>query len=94
MHCRKSHVPVPDAPHTMRQNWIPFLTFFFRRILVYMSAGTVSGSKTAKKQLAMQRQGGIIKERHTAAMLEDDIIAGYGLGVDTTQREVLQKKKY
>lgn len=29
--------PVPDAPHTIKQNWIPFLTFFFRRILIYRS---------------------------------------------------------
>lgn len=28
-------VPVPDAPHTIKQNWIPFLTFFFRRILIW-----------------------------------------------------------
>lgn len=26
-------VPVPEAPHTMRQNWIPFFTFFFLRII-------------------------------------------------------------
>jgi len=25
--------PVPEAPQTIRQNWIPFLTFFFRRII-------------------------------------------------------------
>jgi hypothetical protein len=30
----KKDAPVPDAPQTIRQNWIPFLTFFFRRILV------------------------------------------------------------
>lgn len=30
--------PVPDAPQTIRQNWIPFLTFFLRRILIYESA--------------------------------------------------------
>ena len=28
-------VPVPEAPQTIRQNWIPFLTFFFRRIIFY-----------------------------------------------------------
>lgn len=27
-----SNIPVPEAPHTIRQNWMPFLTFFFRRI--------------------------------------------------------------
>jgi hypothetical protein len=27
------HVPVPEAPHTIKQNWIPFLTFFFLRVL-------------------------------------------------------------
>jgi hypothetical protein len=27
-------IPVPLAPQTMRQNWMPFLTFFFRRILI------------------------------------------------------------
>ena len=26
-------LPVPDAPQTIRQNWIPFLTFFLRRII-------------------------------------------------------------
>jgi hypothetical protein len=26
-------VPVPEAPQTIRQNWIPFLTFFLRRII-------------------------------------------------------------
>lgn len=25
--------PVPEAPQTIRQNWIPFLTFFFLRVL-------------------------------------------------------------
>lgn len=25
-------LPVPEAPQTIRQNWIPFLTFFFLRI--------------------------------------------------------------
>ena len=23
--------PVPDAPQTIKQNWMPFLTFFLRR---------------------------------------------------------------
>ena len=26
-------IPVPEAPQTIKQNWIPFLTFFFRRII-------------------------------------------------------------
>ena len=26
--------PVPEAPQTIRQNWIPFLTFFLRRSLM------------------------------------------------------------
>lgn len=26
--------PVPEAPQTIRQNWIPFLTFFFLRVLL------------------------------------------------------------
>ena len=30
---RWQHSPVPDAPQTIKQNWIPFLTFFFRRII-------------------------------------------------------------
>ena len=25
--------PVPEAPQTIRQNWIPFFTFFLRRSL-------------------------------------------------------------
>lgn len=30
--------PVPEAPQTIRQNWIPFLTFFFLRVLsIYAS---------------------------------------------------------
>ena len=29
------HVPVPEAPQTIRQNWMPFLTFFLRRIILY-----------------------------------------------------------
>jgi hypothetical protein len=34
-------IPVPEAPQTIRQNWIPFLTFFFLRVLsIY---GIVSG---------------------------------------------------
>jgi hypothetical protein len=28
-----SLIPVPEAPQTIRQNWIPFLTFFFLRAL-------------------------------------------------------------
>lgn len=30
---RHGRVPVPEAPQTIRQNWIPFLTFFFLRII-------------------------------------------------------------
>ena len=30
----KKHAPVPEAPQTIRQNWIPFLTFFLRRSLM------------------------------------------------------------
>jgi hypothetical protein len=30
---RSVDVPVPEAPQTIRQNWIPFLTFFFLRVL-------------------------------------------------------------
>ena len=26
-------VPVPEAPQTIRQNWIPFLTLFFLRVI-------------------------------------------------------------
>lgn len=33
----RADVPVPDAPQTIRQNWIPFLTFFFLRILIWMA---------------------------------------------------------
>ena len=28
------NIPVPEAPQTIKQNWIPFLTFFFLRILI------------------------------------------------------------
>jgi hypothetical protein len=31
--------PVPDAPQTMRQNWMPFFTFFLRRIIFYWQEG-------------------------------------------------------
>ena len=34
-----SHIPVPEAPQTIKQNWIPFLTFFFLRILICKSYG-------------------------------------------------------
>jgi hypothetical protein len=27
--------PVPEAPQTIKQNWMPFLTFFLRRIIFY-----------------------------------------------------------
>lgn len=27
------NLPVPDAPQTIKQNWIPFFTFFLRRII-------------------------------------------------------------
>jgi hypothetical protein len=27
------NAPVPEAPQTIRQNWMPFLTFFFLRII-------------------------------------------------------------
>jgi hypothetical protein len=30
---RSINLPVPDAPQTIKQNWIPFLTFFLRRII-------------------------------------------------------------
>lgn len=29
------NLPVPDAPQTIKQNWIPFFTFFLRRIIFY-----------------------------------------------------------
>lgn len=29
----RKDLPVPEAPHTIRQNWMPFLTFFFLRII-------------------------------------------------------------
>jgi hypothetical protein len=28
-------VPVPEAPQTIKQNWIPFFTFFFFRSIFY-----------------------------------------------------------
>lgn len=28
-------IPVPEAPHTIRQNCIPFFTFFFLRIIFW-----------------------------------------------------------
>ena len=28
-------LPVPEAPQTIKQNWIPFLTFFLRRSLMW-----------------------------------------------------------
>ena len=34
-----SDIPVPEAPQTIKQNWIPFLTFFFLRILICKSYG-------------------------------------------------------
>jgi hypothetical protein len=34
-----SNIPVPEAPQTIKQNWMPFLTFFFRRILICKSYG-------------------------------------------------------
>ena len=44
-YCRESQIsvslPVPEAPQTIRQNWIPFLTFFFRRILICNIQGSV-----------------------------------------------------
>lgn len=30
---RSMNLPVPDAPQTIKQNWIPFFTFFLRRII-------------------------------------------------------------
>jgi hypothetical protein len=38
--------PVPEAPHTIRQNWIPFLTFFFLRVLSICTA--ISGVSMAR----------------------------------------------
>lgn len=32
---RSMNLPVPDAPQTIKQNWIPFFTFFLRRIIFY-----------------------------------------------------------
>jgi hypothetical protein len=29
-------IPVPEAPQTIRQNWIPFFTFFFFRSIFYV----------------------------------------------------------
>lgn len=40
------YAPVPEAPQTIRQNWMPFLTFFFLRVLrIYgsVSAGGMRG---------------------------------------------------
>lgn len=35
--------PVPEAPQTIRQNWIPFLTFFFLRVLLSACGSVSSG---------------------------------------------------
>lgn len=38
------NIPVPEAPHTIKQNWIPFLTFFFLRILICLRLRSVAAS--------------------------------------------------
>jgi len=49
LHGQDKDLPVPEAPQTIRQNWIPFLTFFFRRIIfcavniVSSAVGTARG---------------------------------------------------
>lgn len=45
---RGRQVPVPEAPQTIRQNWIPFLTFFFLRVL--RICGHVSGRAYLMKE--------------------------------------------
>jgi hypothetical protein len=35
--CWVIDIPVPEAPHTIKENWIPFLTFFLRRIFIWQT---------------------------------------------------------
>lgn len=68
-------VPVPEAPQTIRQNWIPFLTFFFRRIIFYVDENktvseandTVKGEGTAWTLDDGADDRGGPRERRTAA---------------------------
>lgn len=49
-------LPVPEAPHTIRQNWIPFLTFFFLRVLIAWEFVS-SCSNGARGQLEVECRG-------------------------------------
>ncbi len=45
------NLPVPDAPHTIKQNWIPFLTFFFLRIIFCSGPASQQWSKIRLRQM-------------------------------------------
>lgn len=80
-----SDVPVPEAPQTIKQNWIPFLTFFFLRILICSEANISTGSAacrcaenkpqhgTARQRCGQNRQKGVARRgyQHTALNGED-----------------------
>ena len=65
--------PVPEAPQTIRQNWMPFLTFFFLRVLSIcngISAGVqwlgAGVAAQARRELSGSLGG---KQRRTEDML-------------------------
>ena len=62
------HIPVPEAPQTIKQNWIPFLTFFFLRILI-CRAVVISIYQKGVMQSTQRSQ-------HTA-LSGEDIISDY-----------------
>ena len=50
-------LPVPEAPQTIKQNWIPFLTFFLRRSLMW----EVEVDMLAELANEFERQEAILK---------------------------------
>ena len=94
-----SDIPVPEAPQTIKQNWIPFLTFFFLRILICEEADISTGSAacrsaenkpqhgTARQRCGQNRQKGVARRgcQHTALNGEDILVYVRSRGATASQ---------
>jgi hypothetical protein len=57
--------PVPEAPQTIRQNWIPFFTFFLRRI-IFCAVNMLASLSGLNTESVGERSDGRVSRRDAA----------------------------